>query len=263
MSRWMQVFFPFICAVLVSLSAPVCAFAQSAELSHYALGPGDKIDIELVGPDGFKLQQEIKADGTIEIPNLGSIPAGDRTTLALGDEIDRTLKTQGLFANPLVTITLVNPIRAVVVLGSVANPGLIPIDRSYRLSEILARVGGVREGGSEYVILRPLNGEQRRIAVQAIATGDASQDPLVSPGDKIFSPKAELFYISGQIKAAGAYPLTPEMTLRMAIARGGGLTDTGSENRVTVTRHNANIDRVDLNSKIESDDVIVVGERFF
>jgi polysaccharide export outer membrane protein len=150
-----------------------------------------------------------------------------------------------------------------VVLGAVANPGLIPIDRPYHLSEILARVGGVRENGADYVILRPEKGEQRRLSIQALATGDASQDPLVAPGDKIFSPKAEVFYISGQIKLPGAYPLSTDMTLRMAIARGGGLTETGSENRITITRHNVDLDRAALNGKIEPDDVIVVGQSFF
>ena len=53
------------------------------------------------------------------------------------------------------------------------------------------------------------------------------------------------------------------MTLRMALARGGGLTDTGSENRVTITRKNADIARAPLNGKIEPGDVIVVGESFF
>jgi polysaccharide export outer membrane protein len=96
-----------------------------------------------------------------------------------------------------------------------------------------------------------------------LATGDASEDPYVSPGDKIFSPKAEIFYISGQIKAPGAYPLSTAMTLRMAIAQGGGLTETGNENRIKITRRNSEIDRAPLNGKIEPGDVIVVGESFF
>jgi polysaccharide export outer membrane protein len=96
-----------------------------------------------------------------------------------------------------------------------------------------------------------------------LATGDESQDPFVAPGDKIYIPPAETFYISGQIKAAGAFALEPDMTLRMAIARGGGLTDAGSDRRIQVTRHGKRLEKIDLEQKIEPGDVIVVGERLF
>jgi len=49
----------------------------------------------------------------------------------------------------------------------------------------------------------------------------------------------------------------------MALARGGGLTESGSETRITVTRRGVPLARVDLNTKIEPDDVIQVGEGFF
>ena len=41
--------------------------------------------------------------------------------------------------------------RYVTVLGAVGSPGLIPMDRPYRLSEILARVGGARQDGADHV----------------------------------------------------------------------------------------------------------------
>jgi len=244
-------------------SAPSPQDTATIASPYYLLGPQDVIGIELLGASGFKLNQIIKPDGTIEVPLLRNVTATGKTILDLRDQISRDLESGGFVLHPIVIVTLVSPVRSVVVLGAVANPGLIPIDRPYHLSEILARVGGVRENGADYVILRPEKGEQRRLSIQALATGDASQDPLVAPGDKIFSPKAEVFYISGQIKLPGAYPLSPDMTLRMAIARGGGLTETGSENRVTITRHNADLDRAALNGKIEPDDVIVVGQSFF
>jgi len=217
----------------------------------------------LLGPSGFKLNQIVKPDGTIEVPLLRNVTAAGKTILDLRDQIGRDLETGGFVLHPIVIVTLVSPVRSVVVLGAVTSPGLVPIDRPYHLSEILARVGGVRENGADYVIRRPEKGEQRRLSIQALATGDASQDPLVAPGDKIFSPKAEVFYISGQIKSPGAYTLSPDMTLRMAIARGGGLTETGSESRVTITRRNVDLDRAALNGKVEPDDVIVVGQSFF
>ena len=113
------------------------------------------------------------------------------------------------------------------------------------------------------MVLRSHNGGERRLSITALATGDSSDDPFVSPGDKIYSPAAEVFYISGQIKAPGAYAILPNMTVRMAISRGGGLTDAGSDSRLTLTRAGVRQSHVDLENKIEPRDVIVVGERLF
>ena len=82
----------------------------------------------------------------------------------------------------------------------------------------------------------------------------------MQPGDKIFSPNADLFYIKGQVKAPGGYGLLPHMTLVMALARGGGLTDTGSDSHIKIIRKNVEITPKDLNSEVLPDDVIDVGE---
>jgi polysaccharide export outer membrane protein len=99
--------------------------------------------------------------------------------------------------------------------------------------------------------------------ISTLATGDEAQDPMVSPGDRIFSPLAEQFYISGEVKSPGAFPMTTGMTLRMAIGRGGGLTDIGTDHGVKVTHKDGKIERLGLDDKISPGDVIVVGERLF
>jgi hypothetical protein len=53
------------------------------------------------------------------------------------------------------------------------------------------------------------------------------------------------------------------MTLRMAIGRGGGLTDIGTDKGVKVTHADGKVDRPGLNDKIAPGDVIVIGERLF
>ena len=148
------------------------------------------------------------------------------------------------------------------VLGAVGSPGLIPVDRPYRLSEILARVGGVRENGADHVVLRSKDGE-RSYAIKDLATGDLNLDPYVQPGDKIFSPSADIFYIKGQVKAPGGYPLTPHMTLVIALARGGGLTDLGSDSHIKIIRKGVEISPKNLNVEVLPDDVIDVGEGWF
>jgi polysaccharide export outer membrane protein len=268
--------------LILCLTAPAGAFAQPAAipatpavpaaappaaaepvLPEYILGPDDVINVEVLGRADFKTQARIGADGTIQLPLIGRIPAAERTSRTLGEEVRATLQAGGFFANPIVNVDVVSyTSRYVTVLGSVGAPGLVPVNRAYRLSEILARVGGVTGVAADYVILRPTNGPEKKLAIRDLATGDTSQDPFVSPGDKIFSPIADVFYISGQVNSPGSYPIPAGMTVRLAIARAGGLNAAGSERRVQVTRDGAKI-KADLSAPVQAGDVIVVGERLF
>jgi polysaccharide export outer membrane protein len=230
----------------------------------YILGPEDVVEIEVLGQADFKVRAPIGADGTIKLPYIGSVAAANKTTDQLSSDISQALVAGGYFAHPILSVEIVAyASRYVTVLGDVATPGLVPIDRPYHLSEILARVGGVRADAADYVVLRPQDGPEHHYVISALAMGDAGQDPMVAPGDRIFSPTADLFYISGEVKSPGAYPVSSGMTLRMAIGRGGGLTDIGTDKGVKVTHADGKVDRPGLNDKIAPGDVIVIGERLF
>lgn len=230
----------------------------------YILGPQDVIQVDALGRSDFSTKARIGADGTVQLPFLGAFPAADRSVVELRDQIAAALQKGGFFAKPIIQVEVISfASRYVTVLGSVGSPGLIPIERPYRLSEILARVGGVRGDGADHVVLRSPKGPERTLLVKDLATGDETTDPYVQPGDKIYVPAAEMFYVKGQVKAPGSYPITPNMTLVMALARGGGITDLGSDSHIKIVRRNATISPKDLNIKIEPNDVIDVGEGFF
>jgi polysaccharide biosynthesis/export protein len=243
-----------------SVAPPASATTQTP----YILGPQDVVEIEVLGQSDFKVRAPIGSDGTIKLPYIGSVTASGKTSDQLSADISQALVAGGYFAHPILSVEIVGfASRYVTVLGDVGSPGLVPIDRPYHLSEILARVGGVRADAADYVILRPQDGPEHQYLVSALITGDESQDPMVAPGDRIFSPTAQLFYISGEVKTPGAFPITTGMTLRMAIGRGGGLTDIGTDHGVKVTHSDGKIDHPGLDDKIGPGDVIVVGERLF
>lgn len=248
-------------------SAPAQSAAPAAAPAlddTYILDANDVIEVSVLGRTDFTTRARIGSDGVIQLPYLGPVVATKKTTKQLADEIGHALEAGGYFAHPILKVEVVSyGSRYAVVLGSVTTPGLVPIDRAYRLSEMIARAGGVRAEGADYVILRPVGGPEKRYSIVGFATGDASEDPYVQSGDKIFVPPADQFYVSGEVKSPGAYALASDMTIRMAISRGGGLTDSGSEHRVRVTRRGVKLDHPDLDSKIEPGDVIVVGQSIF
>ncbi|WP_354298109.1 SLBB domain-containing protein [Phenylobacterium koreense] len=229
---------------------------------EYVLGPEDVLEIEIVG-QAEKARARVYTDGTVQLNLVGKIEVAGKTPRELGTIIASELKKGGFYANPVVNVEVANyASRYVTVLGAVASPGLVPINRRYRLSEILARVGGVQESGADYVIVRPENGPEQRYLIEKLATGDSNDDPYVTPGDKIFSPAAEVFYISGQVNSPGTYAVKQGLTIAQAIARGGGLTQSGSDRKVSVTREGKKI-KLDSSAAVEPGDVVVVGERLF
>lgn len=230
----------------------------------YAIGVGDVIEVSLVGVADYRSRVKVQADGTVLLPYADSVRAADRTALQLGQDVARKLAASGYYVKPQVIVDVVSySSRYVTVLGAVASPGLVPVDRAYRLSEILARVGGTRVGGADHVTLTRAGGEEMKLPFAALATGGPQEDPVVQPGDKIFVPEAESFFIYGQVNAPGAYPLRSGTTVRQAIARGGGLTQLGTEKRVKLIRNGKEMKGVALEMPMTAEDVVVVGERYF
>lgn len=241
-------------------SAP--AAPKAAVADEYLLGPEDVVEIEVVGTSD-KARARIYTDGTIQTNMGGKITAAGQTPSQLGQTIAAALKSGGFYANPVVNVEVVSyASRYVTVLGAVGQPGLVPINRTYRLSEILARVGGVRADAADYLIVRSETGDEKRYSVEKLAAGDPSQDPAVAAGDKIFSPPADIFYISGQVRSPGTYPLKSGTTIAQAIAKGGGLTESGTDKSVKVRRGDKVV-KLKPDDVIQANDVLTVGERLF
>jgi len=249
---------------VVPVGPPAAQPATPAEANaEYILGPEDTIEIGIVGA-ADKMRARIYTDGTFQMNLIGRVMALGRTPRQLAGDIADGLKKGGYYANPIVEVEVTGyASRYVTVLGAIGSPGLVPINRSYRLSEILARVGGVREGAAEYLIVRSETGAEKRYNVEKLAAGDPSEDPLVAAGDKIFAPPAETFYVLGQVKSPGTYPVKTGMTIAQAIARAGGVTESGSDKKVKVQRGAGKATKMDSSAKVMPGDVLTITEKLF
>lgn len=243
---------------------PSTAASQSADSNEgYMLGPEDVIEVNVLGQPEFRTQSRVESDGSIALPFIGKQQAAGQTPLGLAAAIGSRLKAGGYYTNPVATVAVMAyASRYVIVLGEVAQPGLQPVNRSYRVSEIIARAGGLKPSGAPHVILRRVAGEELKLSFKKLAMGSEQDDPVVYPGDKIFVPEAETFYIYGQVNAPGTFVILDQMTVRKALARAGGLTAIGSQKRVQLFRNGQAV-KVPLEALVQPGDVIVVGERMF
>lgn len=87
-------------------------------------------------------------------------------------------------------------------------------------------------------------------------------NPRVSVSIETYRP----FFINGQVKASGAYPYQPGMSVRKAAALAGGLTERASENKIYIMRESDaghNQTKINMDGAVFPGDTITVEESFF
>lgn len=251
------------------MGAPCMVSAQSAPTQGYAigsgyiLGPEDIVEISFYGPTVTTVKTRIKANGDVTVPLIGTVKAGGETVTSLGQAMARRLKAEGFFTNPIVNVEITTyASNSVTVLGQVSKPGIYALEQPYRLSEMIARVGGLQEGASSSIEVRRARSQGAERYNIADLARNGQQDVQLAPGDVVFVDAAERFYIYGQVGNGGLYPITPGMTVRQALARAGGPTLSGSQDKIRLYRKGREAE-AQLDAAVEPDDVLFVRERIF
>jgi polysaccharide export outer membrane protein len=249
-------------------SAPEVAGPPVAVDANFKLGIGDQVVVQLIDGNGQESDSRpvVSADGKVLIPLLGEVPALGLKSAELAQAIQDGLTKGKFYVKPVVRVTVTGVASSyVTVLGEVGTGGMQPLDRAYHLSDMIARVGVHSGEGVGTIVLTHANGESKRYTLEDIATGASGGDPLLQAGDKIYIPAAakEMIYISGQVRSPGAFPLSKDMTVRDAIARGGGLTELGSERKLKLFRKNVQVKDVKPDTSLQPGDILQIGERLF
>lgn len=256
-----------------ALPAAAPAPATLAGTEGYRLGAGDMIRITVYQSTDLSLETRLTEAGTISYPLLGTVHLGGLTLPEAETRLSKALQQGGLLRNPQVSI-LVTQVRAnqVNVLGMVGRPGRYPLDvAGMRLTEVLALVGGVLESGSDtLVLLGKRNGQLQRqeIDVPTLFSGvGPPQDPEIMPGDVVWVDRAPQLYLTGEIGRPGPLRLTRNMTLRHALAAGGGITQRGTLRGLTIHRTTPQgtitLTNPSMDELPQDGDVIVIQESLF
>lgn len=255
-----------IAALAVALAPPAAAQrlpASAAPQAGYVLGPNDAITVVVYGQAEFNVQTRIKPDGSISLPLVGRIQAAGRTVVGLADEVAGQLKSKNLLRDPIVNVEITDyNSRYVRVAGKVGAPGLVPLDRPYRLLDILLRSGWVRDDGATYVVLRRPGQSEQLINTAELSRGDPARDPVMEAGDTVFVPDADLVYLAGAVGRPGAFALRPGMTIRQLIALAGGAGQTGNADKPRLIRGGREIDATP-ETELQRGDQVTVRERLF
>jgi len=260
----MRLMFLRALALASLLFGATLAMAQGASDPGYVLGPDDSVQVIVYGQPEFGVQTRIKSDGTIVMPLIGTIKASGMTNITLAKAVTDKLTSNGFLKDPIVNVEIGGYVsKTVNVAGRVATPGIYPLDRPYHALDLLLKAGWIRENGANYVYLRRPGQPEMRLEVEGLVRGDDTKDPLLRPGDTLYVPDADVYYISGQVNRPGSFAMQPSLTIRQALVLAGGVTPTGSANKVGLIRGNAKEVDADPSQVLQKNDIIVVKERLF
>jgi polysaccharide export outer membrane protein len=262
--------------LLIGTVIPPAAPAASEEV--HQLGPRDLIEIKVYQQPDLSQQIRIDDDGSVTLPLVGRVAAQGLTVDAFARQL--TARYKEYLVNPEITVFVkeyhVREI-SVSVLGEVARPGFYRFPEKSTLLDIIAQVGGLTpSSGERVIVLRPKKpgegGEADAFIVDAqelFTTGGVKTQNLeLAEGDTVQVPRADQYFIFGEVARPGAYKLEKgsQLTVLKAIILAGGFTDKAAKKGVLITREEGQEKKTikaDLDGLVRSQDIIIVPESFF
>lgn len=157
------------------------------------------------------------------------------------------------------------------VFGEVRKPGSYPLEKETSLLEAISIAGGPTQDADpqKLELLRTENGIQQKIVLsmkQLLEAGQGNLEYFIRDGDVIYQPRAEFFFVIGEVKKPGSYKLEEEMTVTKAISIAGGFTEKASKGKVQIIREENGKQvkhRAKSNELILPQDIIEVPQSFF
>lgn len=250
---------------------------SSVTLDRLTLGAGDQIYITVFGQPDMSAEVTVNDNQQVTLPLVGSLKVGGLTPPMLERLIANRLKEGEYLLNPEVSIQ-VRQVRSQVmsVLGEVQRPGRFVLAGKMTVLDALAMAGGMTPRADQIVVL--IRRDASKIG------GSSSQEINLSLKHLLDSKRAELnlelrnddvlfvaqqksFYIFGEVRKPGSYPMELDLNVMRVLALSGGVTERGSMKRIRIHRQGQNQKmteiRPGLNELIEGGDVVFVDERFF
>jgi len=201
--------------------------------NRFTLGPGDTLEIEILGTPASRTRVTVGPDGKIYYYLLSGQDVWGLTLEQTRDLLERGLAKY--LSQPQVSVSLRTvESRHVWALGSLNRPGIYPLTGPMTLLELLALTGGTTRSASQVstadladlrhsFLMR--QGQFLPVSFERLLRGgDTSQNVFLQPDDFIFVPSTleQEVYILGAVLSPRAIPYTDRMSLLSAIAGGNG-----------------------------------------
>lgn len=208
--------------------------------SEYVVGPGDTIEVQLIGNNKGRYSLVVSRDGRVNFPELGPIAVSGRRFEQVRAELEARVREQMIGTQASIGIGELRSIR-VFVLGDAETPGSYTVSGLSTITNALFVSGGVKKIGSLRNVQLKRNG--RTVTTldlyDLLLKGDTRADQRLLPGDVIFVPPlGATVGLGGEVRRPAVYELKNEVTAGDLLQLGGGLTPDADPAVATLERIN-------------------------
>jgi polysaccharide export outer membrane protein len=155
--------------------------------SDYVIVPGDVVSIRVFGQDAMSTKAKVRSDGKVSMPFLGDVLVVGKAPVAVAREMEVGLKNFINSPNVTVTVDEFQP-TTVAVLGEVAHPGTISLERSAGVLQAIANAGGLTEAASRddiYVLREAPVPRRIRFTYDLLTKNPPASTFRLRPGDVV------------------------------------------------------------------------------
>jgi polysaccharide export outer membrane protein len=152
--------------------------------------------------------------------------------------------------------------------GEVRRPGAYRFEDGMTFLRAITLAGGFSERAntSTLRVIRSEGGQERVFEV-GVASGAFETPVLRDDIIVVTEARAEVCYVTGEVKAAGAYRCDRDTTVLKAVTLAGGFTDAAAKNKIRIVRRVGGQEqvrnKVGLEEPLLPDDILVVPKSFF
>ena len=162
------------------------------------------------------------------------IPVNLKALLEDGDT------SQNVILHPHDTLVISEPLKEIILLGEVKNPGRYKTNRKSTILEALSLAGGVNSKTANlYMAYLARDNDILPINFKRLLDyGNMSQNILLNEGDVIYIPNTNenKVFVIGEVNAPGVRYFTDPMDLMEAITSSGGFQTSANRSQVVVVR---------------------------
>jgi polysaccharide biosynthesis/export protein len=240
--------------------SPSVRLGQSMD---YVITPDDELEISVLDVPDLSKSYRVSPSGDILISVLSEpVHAIGLTPRQLSEKIANALKAAGMVNDPRITVqVLQSRLHSIAIVGAVKHPQIYALFGRTTVLDAISQAEGLDvDAGNTAVIdrgefaMRALESAAGAPAsdgntaavkvdlVKLLEDGDATQNFVLFPGDRLTVQRAGIVYVVGAVTKAGGFVLRDDrqqMTVLKAVALAENLSSTAEPKRAVIIRKTA------------------------
>jgi polysaccharide export outer membrane protein len=244
----------------VAPSDPGLALAASASLSkfattgteEYTIGDGDEVDVQVMGRPELSGNHVVGPDGKITLPISGSYEIRNQTREDAAGQITAALERYYTSVEVTVRVTKYSSNR-ILVLGHVAQPGVLYFDQAPTLLEALTKSHAIAANMPGHESSFPkrcaiFRGKDQVVWIDLktmMDGGGASADMRLRRDDVLYVPdeQDDMVTVLGEVAHPGMARLESNTTLLNVLASTGGINEAAGKAKIEIVRPSTGVTR--------------------